>query len=317
MMRRLLVLVSSGLSFCLVTPLVPASAAAPATNGRIVFVRDRPSCDDCVLITVDPDGTDPLRIDDASTARWSPDGSRLVSVSFTDDRRVGTMVFDADGSNRTVLDLPDATLNLPCAAWSPDGERLACEGWDDANPDRAPGIFTVDASDGGNLERVTRNRRGGHDIPADYSPDGSQLVFLRENTERGDRNKAWFVVDAGGGNLLRLTRWLTDTTCCQASWSPDGSSILFARGGHLATIPSDGSSRSTIVPLRAGRGFTFAYQPAWSPDGARIVFSMYRSRVDQVDLYTASSDGTHVEQVTDGRGADEFADWGTHPTAGG
>ena len=51
---------------------------------------------------------------------------------------------------------------------------MACEGWDDSDPSRA-GIYTVRASDGPDLQRLTRER----DIPCDYSPDGTELAFIR------------------------------------------------------------------------------------------------------------------------------------------
>jgi hypothetical protein len=79
------------------------------------------------------------------------------------------------------LNNPDPTLNLACWAWSPRGTRLACEGWDDVHPTRPAGVFTVRSSDGGDLVRVTANPYGGHDIPGDYSPDGTRIVFGREN----------------------------------------------------------------------------------------------------------------------------------------
>jgi len=47
------------------------------------------------------------------------------------------------------------------------------------------GIYTIRAFDGGDLTRLTvspyppQGDFGGGDIPGDYSPDGSQFVFMR------------------------------------------------------------------------------------------------------------------------------------------
>ena len=94
---------------------------------------------------------------------------------------------------------PDPTLELHCDfGWSPDGERLVCEGYGVDDPGRN-GIYSVRASDGGGLVRITSNPDGG-DIPGDYSPDGTRLVFERFD---GDVPTGMFVVgiaDDGAGS---------------------------------------------------------------------------------------------------------------------
>ena len=78
----------------------------------------------------------------------------------------------------TALPPPDPDIETFCGgAWSPDGERLACEayGVDDRGRN---GIYSIRVSDGGGLTRITSNP-GGEDIPGDYSPDGTRLVFFR------------------------------------------------------------------------------------------------------------------------------------------
>lgn len=59
--------------------------------------------------------------------------------------------------------------------------------------------------------------------------------------------------------------------------------------------------------------FVGCYSPGWSPDGTKIVFTGSEPDGDQENIYTVNADGTGLLQVTDG-GADDFADWGTHPT---
>jgi Tol biopolymer transport system component len=289
-----------------------AMAKAPGPNGRILYTYDTRHCDDCHLTTIDPDGTDPVEISDAFAARWSPDGTRLVTGYLTDDGRIATVVMDADGSNRTEFDIPDPTLNLGCAPWFPDGATVLCEGWDDVHRHRAAGLFTVDASDGSDLTRLTRNPFGGHDLPGDVSPDGERVVFLRENPTRNHRDIGLFVAEADGSDPTRITGWLNGSACCQVSWSPDGSTILFAHKGRLRTIAPDGTG-STPIELDVGEGFTFAFQPGWSPDGTRIVFCLYVGTTDQVDLFTAAADGSNLVQLTDTPQEDGFPDWGPAP----
>jgi hypothetical protein len=39
-------------------------------------------------------------------------------------------------------------------------------------------MYTIRSSDGGGLLRITTNP-GGEDDPVDYSPDGTQIAFIR------------------------------------------------------------------------------------------------------------------------------------------
>ena len=289
-----------------------ADAKVPGPNGRILYTYDTPDCDDCHLTTVDPDGTDATEIPNAFAARWSADGTRLATGGMTDDGRISTVVMDADGSNRTAFDIPDASLNLGCTIWFPDDQRLLCEGWDDIHRHRKAGMFTVSASDGGDLVRLTANPYGGHDIPGDVAPDGTRIVFLRENPTRAHRRLGLFVANADGSDATRIGGWLNDSACCQSSWSPEGSSILFAHKGQLRTISPDGTG-SAPISLDVGDGFAFAFQPGWSPDGSRIVFCLYRDVTGQVDLFTAAADGSDLVQLTDTQNEEGFPDWGSAP----
>src|SRR4051812_9921162 len=212
-----------------------AGATAPGADGRILFLRSARGCGKCI-VTIDPDGTDPVRID-AEAANWSPDGARLASYAILDDGRVATMLMDPDGSNRVVFPIDDPTLNTPCTIWAPDGSRLFCEVWDDVHPRRdLPGVFSIDASDGSDLTRITTNSLGGHDIVLDSSPDGRSLVFVREDPGRSHRNFALMRVDVDGSNLEQIGPWIAERWCCTASWSPDGSTILTSYKGSIWAV---------------------------------------------------------------------------------
>jgi Tol biopolymer transport system component len=290
-----------------------SDAKTPGPNGRILYTFDTRGCDDCHLTTIDPDGTDRVAIPNAFASRWSPDGTRISTGGMTADGRISTVVMDADGSNRTALPIPDPTLNLACLVWFPDATRLLCEGWDDVHPHRRAGLFSVDATDGSDLARITTNPFGGHDIPADVSPDGRHLLFMREDPTRARRRIGLFVSDADGSNARQVGGWLNDSSCCEASWSPDGSTILFARNGHLRTIAPDGTG-SAAIALDTGAGRAYAFAPGWSPDGTHLIFAMYLDTTGHVDIFTAAADGSDVVQLTDTRQEDGFPDWGPHPT---
>lgn len=286
----------------------PSQDEAPRSTGRIAYVIDTASCDDCHLTAIDPDGSDPFEYPDLSIGRWSPDGTRIAAIVVRDDGRIGTDVVDADGSNVSPIDAGNPTFNVACFAWSPDGETLLCEGWDDVHPSRAPGVFAVEVASS-TITRVTANRLGGHDIPADYSPDGTRIIFAREDPGQAEGPMALFSAAPDGTDQTRITPWSDEAG---GSWSPDGTRILFTSEGELRTIAPDGSEPTTI-PVDFGEGLAQPYQAAWSPDGARIVFSLFLERSGQVDLFTIAADGTDLVQLTDSPEPDEFADWGPAP----
>ena len=129
--------------------------ALPDGSGQIVFGRFEPSFEDFVSYTVDPNGNGEgeLLPGPHQLSRWSPDGT-LITITAVSGSRVFAATIRPDGTGYTELPIDDPTLNVGCMLWSPDGTRLACEGWDDTDPTRN-GIYTINASDGGDLQRVT------------------------------------------------------------------------------------------------------------------------------------------------------------------
>jgi Tol biopolymer transport system component len=299
---------------CLVSILavaaLPASAQVPGPNGRIVFNRYDPTVGDFHAFIINADGSNEKQLlpGIADCPTWSPDGEKILVCVFTAQGLLRPATLNPDGSGFRLLDVQDPSLNLGCGAWSSRG-RLACESWDDVHPDRIPGIFTVRASDGGDLMRVTANPYGGHDRVGDYSPDGTRIVFGRENP--GLQKIGIFVVNVDGSGLHQISAWQPDFGT--ASWSPDGKWILTDNAqGSLYVVRPDGTGEHQII-LHTGPGFSFAFEPGWSPDGKRIVFSLYRASVHQEDLFTAGADGTDLQQVTNTPDQEEFANWGTSP----
>jgi TolB protein len=267
--------------------------------GRLVFSRaigDRES-----LFTTNTDGTDEKPLLPAGAGpRWSPDGSRLSIAADNRQRRLFVGLVDPDGSRYIQFDSPDPTLDLGCFAWSPDASRLACEGWDDTDLTRN-GMYTVRASDGGGLVRVTTCPNRCHDIPTDYSPDGRQIVFTRQKLpDEADITLMIVNVDGTGA------RAMNDQKIGGGRWSPDGKTILAGAHGSLLLLPIDGSAMHTVeIPSDATLD---PIDGAWSPDGDWIVFSGHSST--GFDLYIVRADGTNLHQVTNTKGIWEGdADW--------
>jgi Tol biopolymer transport system component len=327
-MKRLMALVTIvGMTLLgVVAATASAQAKVPGPNGQIAFGRG-----DGQVFIANPDGTNEHELTlpyPAFGPVWSPGGSRVLVTVFSPEG-VRPLTVDPDGSGLTLLVVPEAPTDMDifCKAWSPDGTRLLCQGQIFEGDHSMDGIYTIRASDGGDFTRLTTNpypptgEFGGGDIPGDYSPDGTQFVFVRakpgaDPIARHQRG-ALFVENTDGSGLRQIVPYglANSHDNAVAHWSPDGSRILFASDhGLLFVVHPDGTGVRRI-PLDTGGGFSFAFAPGWSPDGTRIVFSLFLDTTGQVDIYTARSDGRDVVNVTDTPDFEDLADWGPHPLA--
>ncbi len=332
-MRRLIIFVTSvGMALLgLAAVAGAAQAKVPGPNGQIVFTRYDPAIDESHVFIANPDGSHEHQLlpDGADLSHWSPDGSQILLTMFSPAGSGRPAIINADGSGLKVLDVPEVPpdADMGCRAWSPDSTRLLCQVIRGGGDTSINGIYTIRSSDGGGLTRLTvspyppEGEFGGGDIPGDYSPDGSQFVFMRakpgaDPSARHQRG-ALFVENADGTGLRQITPYGLPNSHDNAaeSWSPDGSAILFAsEHGLLFVVHPDGTGVRRIT-LDTGGGFSFARTPGWSPDGTRIVFSLFLDKTGQEDIYTAGSDGSDLVNVTDTPDFEDFADWGPHPLA--
>lgn len=282
----------------------PAHHPVPARgNGRIVFGRSAVGLDQRSLFTIDPDGSDELRLPQTTTdcGEWSPDGTRLhVTASEYPGAPLRPAIVNADGSGLTIVH-PGAPrdLNLGCGDWSPDGSRLVLEGFG-----RSPavnGIYVVTTNAGSTVTRLTH----GFDVVPQYAPDGSAVVFQRTDGPRSDHAgaAALFVIGSDGSDLRRITPWGAASSA--GSWSDTDSIVFAGPNDTLWTVRPDGTDLARLLVELDGRPF----QPRWSPDGTAIVFGLRTQ--GQTDIYTVRRDGSALTRVTDTPGVDEWwPDWG-------
>lgn len=305
----------------------PSSMTGAAPLGSLAIARQQASEGIAVVLITDATGEDaqPVALEDPmeqfGSAIWSPDGMSLLITNTirTDGDRLlpfRPAVVAPDGSSYQLLRPPGAPFNMFCDVWSLDGARVLC-----SFGNRAGGIFSIRVADGGDPVRLTRNPFQGawtEDVPGSFSPDGSQLVFVRTRPASGGHDQpqgALFVKDIDGSSHritpYGLPQWEEFGWAVQ--WSPDGDRILFAsvegahgHRGHLYLINPDGSGLHRIRIDTAGRPYS-AWSPGWAPDGSRIVFSMFLD--GQQDMYTADPDGANIAQVTNTDAWENAADW--------
>ena len=290
------------------SPAATAAAAAPLGAGELIVFDQLAGEESRDLYAVDPSGGEPTLVRHGEYPHWSPDGSQL---SFLDclnppDCTTGVALIERATGKVHWFPMPDPDLFTGCALWAPSGETLACDGESESDPSRN-GVYTVRASDGEGLTRVTSNP-GGIDAPVAYSPDGRLLLFSRTPADAGESsaNTALFVTSARGGKATRITPLgYTDDA---AAWSPDGRSIVFETFGSLFRVRPDGTGmRKLVVATTDGTPLVHTFDVAYSPDGSSIVFSVAGA---EPGLYLAHPDGSGAERLTTSPTEDHHANWG-------
>lgn len=186
-------------------------------------------------------------------------------------------------------------------ALSPDGSRVVFAlRTTDHDGDRDTRALWQVARDGGAPKRLTH---GTADSTPVWSPDGSQLAFLRA----GETGAQVWILPTDGGEPRALTSLPLGAGSPQ--WSPDCTRIAFAAPVDSAALPGD--DRATILARRSApaaadrlgykadgaghlgtlvqqvhvvavetgavtvitRGPAHTTDPFWSPDGTRLAFS--------------------------------------------
>ena len=285
-----------------------SSSAGPAVGGRIVFDRGDVGAGESSVYVMDSDGSHVRLLLErgANHPRWAPDGT-TISLFCCDDGMAAHYLDPKTGDLRETAP-PDPGLETHCGYWSPDGTRVLCESFGVEDPKRN-GIYTVRASDGGGLRRITSNP-GGDDIPGDFSPDGKRIVFVRLEH---DRPAGIFVVGVDGSGLRRLTPkgMVLDDSGFAGSWSPSNEILLVARdvaGGHkkIWIVDADGKNLRRLplqIPCELG-----CDGPRWSPDGTRIVLVVGNASGE--DIFTVNADGTNPVKLPHG----DDPDWEPSPS---
>ena len=215
------------------TSLKPAADPArdlrgPAGPDRIAFTRTVGPGALPMLWTGNIGGTDLAPVGDQQGwwPDWSPDRTLLVFDFSTDSSDDQIATIRPDGSELSVL--TEAAGYNEAPDYSPDGNTIiyAHSKMHEDDPGFRTGLWLMNA-DGSKKRPLPLDDGGGDDTEAEYSPDGTQIVFVRLRHDKADTTAA-FVAAADGSDVRRLTGWLHKVE--HPRWSPDGQDHLQRRG---------------------------------------------------------------------------------------
>ncbi|UCC83528.1 MAG: S9 family peptidase [Gemmatimonadota bacterium] len=288
------------------------------------------------LWIMNADGSKNRYLTDGSSARWSPDGTRIAYLAQGEPE--GSQIFvrwmDAEGATTQVTRVDESPGNI---RWSPDGTQIAFsmlvpsrDAWTVKLPSRPEGarwtegpriidrlnyrrdrvgfykdgyrhIFVVPAEAG--TPRQLTHGDYNHGSGLDWTPDGGAIVFSGLREEDADyiwRESEIYEVSVADGTITQLTQ----------RRGPDSSPLVSPNGRLIAYTGYDLTDdtwidRTLYVMDRDGsnpRALTADLDRSpsgliWSNDSRRIYFNIRSEGTS--NLYSASLDG-QVERLTDG-----------------
>jgi TolB protein len=206
-----------------------------------------------------------------------------------------------------------AAVTLLAASAAPPGQngQIVFRRWLDAHH-KTSALFVINP-DGTGERQLTRPLDGVADVQPDWSPDGSSVVFERDQA----RSRLWTVAADGTEPFLLGPTCLDAPPKCEdhmdPAWSPDGKTLAFWRAwgpvnqklGFIAhsevfTIDDDGTHLRQLTHSSSYADDDRA--PAWSPDGKQLVFERLTSPQaeppDARALFVINADGSGARQVT-------------------
>ena len=274
----------------------PKPQANPV-NGRIAFSYQPETNGDWEIYTINPDGTDPMRLTNNDYhdmgANWSPDGTKIVFYSWRPNPNPGDAtssqiyVINSDGTNVQQLTTEGLWNYYP--SWSHDGSKIAYTstqgGYDE--------IYIMDA-DGKNQQHLT-STPGVNEAWPSWSLDDSELIYSSDEKGSYDIYK----MKISTGKISQITSDANNNEV-YPRLSPDGTKIVYETYGLHGGMPSIwvvDINKQNPHEIHSGA------QPSWSPDGKDIVFVF-----DNGKIYVMNPDGTNKQRLTEttSPGLDEF-----------
>ena len=219
-------------------------------------------------------------------ARFSPDGTRIVTASFDHTARVWDAL-----SGRLLLTLTGHSGEVWDAAFSPDGKLIVT-----ASSDKSAIVW--DAATG--EKSVILKEHSAVVETAAFSPDGTRVVTA------SDDNTA-VVWNIANGQVIVALKGHTDKVN-KASFSPDGKRVVTASQDKTARVWDATTGKPLATLKHAGE----VRDAEFSPDGTRIVtasadktaviwdaqsgrsLETLRGHIDQVNTAVFSPDGKHI-----------------------
>jgi Tol biopolymer transport system component len=304
---------------------VPTGATPPGQNGKIVWHQEPKGDGFPHLFVANQDGSSAQRVFGDAADRGEVEGTfsptdpnvmfftRFAPRPFAEDLYMGNLS-TGDVSRVRRADSADLAPTV-----SPDGTKIAYFAVPrpqefDPNVPPPPERIHVMNIDGSGDKAITPRRQ--HSVDPDWSPDGSQIVYMQARFTDNSAQSRLVVMNADGSDRQPLTNF-GGVEKWNPKWMPDGETIVFERyreTGKLSNIATINVTDGTQQAMLATK--SWETNPIPSPDGTRIAFTSNRDRLGATkrhgrgfEVYTMALDGSDIVRVTDNRRPDILPDW--------
>ena len=233
------------------------------------------------------DGSDPVNLTQGRHAHcvspaWSPDGTKIAYLAFSDDPIDDVWVMDADGGNPQQMgSLTSPEFGLYDLIWAEDGSFIY------RYIQHRSEVFVV-ALDGSGSSLMDWREAAWlvKDIPYNrgLSPDETKMASVVLQDSEGDAYLSLSIF--APGEIPQPSEQIEDLL----------NRIDFRR----IPLPDLPYQQAKLEP---GQFITTTPDPTWSPDSMRIAFSGKNEQGDE-EVWVVDIDGSNLVNLTDGLGGD-------------
>ena len=279
---------------------------SPNRRGEFPNPRSFPSLEDRGIHIVELASGEVRRLPSGGGPVLSPDGSKIAFVRGGSVRHVTL----EEGAESSVLF--SARGGLGQLRWSPDGSKIAFRS--SRGTHSFIGVYDLEA------ETITWLDPGlDNDLQPTWSPDGTQVVFMREPRERdilpfmprreglpwsiriadvetGQGRLVWHAPE-GAGSVFRPV-----SASSQLMWGA-GDRIVFPWEGdgwtHLYSVPASGGQVTLLTPGQFEVQFV-----SLSRDGGTVYYSSNQDDIDRQHIWQVPVSGGRPQIMTPGDGVE-------------